>query len=162
MFIRVVAPDNVIIERIEMRIITIVISVLAICVVAATALEVHRERPAPAVNAETQDPVYLGQRISMLEQRLNSIESNIRTLEQQINSQRLTPSQPTSNPESALLRSELEILRSLVRELQCGVVHLDERTLSTAAKDARRRTGTQSTDPCRLNPETPVQFTTLR
>jgi hypothetical protein len=53
-------------------------------------------------------------------------------------------------------------LNSRIRELECAIGHLDERTLSAAAKESRKRTGGPSSDPCRLNPETPVPLSPRR
>src|SRR5215813_8366349 len=97
-----------------------------------------------------QDTLNLERRISTLEQRLYGIESNISRLEQQLyTTQRSTPSpvspQSLSNPEISLLRNEVEMLKGRVRELECGVVHLDERTLPPAKRHAA------SKDPCRQN-----------
>jgi hypothetical protein len=50
----------------------------------------------------------------------------------------------------------LEAVKGRLRELECGLVHLDERTLPASAK-ARQ---TEPRDPCRLNPETPVRLST--
>ena len=125
----------------------------------------HREKTsyANANDSSAQDSVYLDRRISTLEMRLSTIESSLRTLEQQaMSSQRMTQGQPNRDPEVSLLRSEVELLKGRMRELECGLVHLDERTLSVAAKEARKRTSGQSTDPCRLNPEAPVQLSPHR
>jgi hypothetical protein len=146
-----------------MRIITTVFSIIALLAVAGMSIgsqpDSSASRPAPASG---QDTTFLGQRINMLEQRLNLIESSIRTLDQQISTQRSVAPQPNRNPDTAVLQSEIEVLRSLVRELQCGLVHVDERTLSAAAKEARKRMKADPTDPCRLMPETPVQLTSVR
>lgn len=110
-----------------------------------------------------QDAVYLDRRISMLETRLSSIESSMRSLQQQaMVSERSTVTQPTRDPEVTLLRSEVEILSSRLRELECALVRLDERTLSPAAREARRRTAAQSSDPCRVNPDMPIQLSPRR
>jgi hypothetical protein len=105
-----------------------------------------------------QDTMYLDRRISSLEQRLNSLESSVRNLEQQaMISQRPAQSQAIRDPEVTLLRGEVEILKGKIRVLECGLMHLDERTLSAAAKASRGST-VDSKDPCRLNPETPLQL----
>ena len=147
-----------------MRVITRVLSILVLSALLGTALAGYKENASHAsANVTAQDTVYLDRRISMLETRLNSIESNIRTLEQQaMSSQRSSMSQPSRDPETSLLRSEVEILKGRVRELECGLVHLDERTLTLTAREARKRSGGQFVDPCRLNPETPVQLSTHR
>lgn len=113
--------------------------------------------------ASTQDAVYLDRRISMLETRLSSIESSMRSLQQQaMVSERSTATQPARDPEVTLLRSEVEILNSRLRELECALARLDERTLSPAARETRRRTAGQSNDPCRVNPDMPIQLSPRR
>ena len=120
-------------------------------------------QPSAASAIEPQDAAYLDRRISMLENRLGSIESSLRMLEQQATSQRSgATGQPARDPETALVRSEVAILNARLREVECGLVHLDERTLSSSAKEARKRTNAQTADPCRLDPETSVQLSTRR
>jgi predicted nucleic acid-binding Zn-ribbon protein len=110
------------------------------------------------VTTGAQDAIYLDQRIRSVEQKLFSIQSSISRLEQQVNlSQHSIPAQVDRSPETELMKNEVEILRARVRELECGLAHLDERTLSAAAKVGRQRAGTHATDPCRLSPETPIQ-----
>lgn len=124
-----------------------------------------KDYPAPGeVAAESsQDTVYLDRRISTLESRLGSIESNLRSLQQQaMASERSTAAQPTRDPEVTLLRSEVEILSSRLRELECALARLDERTLAPAAREARKRTAPQSNDPCRVNPDAPIQLSPRR
>jgi hypothetical protein len=119
--------------------------------------------PIGTATASAQDTVYLDRRISMLETRLSSIESSMRSLQQQaMISERSTATQPTRDPEVTLLRSEVEILNSRLRELECALVRLDERTLSPAAREARRRTAAQAGDPCRVNPDMPIQLSPRR
>ena len=110
-----------------------------------------------AASEPAQDTLILERRLSTLEQRLFGIESNISRLEQQIyTAQRSTPApvspQAMHDPEVTLLRSEVELLKGRVRELECGVVHLDERTLPAS----RRHTAPK--DVCRQNLDAPVQL----
>ncbi len=108
----------------------------------------------------TQDLINLNQRVSSLEQRLVMIESSVRRLEQQQMSmpRSSAPIQTPRDPEVDRLRSQVETLTLRVRELECGVAHLDERTLSATMKEARRRAGGETQDPCRLNAETPIKL----
>lgn len=116
---------------------------------------------APQISV-TQDIRNLENRINLLEQRFYSMESNINRLQQQVSlSGRTTAAQPSNDPHVDLLRSELESLKARIREVECGLAHLDERTLSATAK-TRRRTGEQTKDPCRQNPEESVQLTLRR
>ena len=135
-----------------MRKLAIPLSALILCAVLGTGVEGHRE---------TQDTIYLDRRISMLETRLNTIESSVRALEQQAMMSRSSSSQTARDPEITLLRSEVEILLARIRELDCGLARLDERTLSASAKEARKRTQ-PAQDPCRLNPEMPLQLSPRR
>src|SRR5205809_2524242 len=147
-----------------MRITTRMLSVFLLTVLLGMAVGGLRARTSSAYPSEpAQDAVYLDRRISTLEMRLSTIESSLRMLEQQaMSSQRMTQAQPNRDPETSLLRSEVELLKGRLRELECGLVHLDERTLSVTAREARKRTSVQPSDPCRLNPEAPVQLSTHR
>ena len=142
-----------------MRIIKTGLAILLFSVVAGTDAGAYRERysPEPGMTG-AQDTIQLEQRIRSVEQRLFSIQSSISRLEQQVSfSQRSNPAQSGRSPGLELVRSEVEILRARVRELECGLAHLDERTLSESAKVGRKRPGAQGIDPCRLNPEAPIQ-----
>lgn len=144
-----------------MQIIRVGVWILAFCIVVATGVEAYRgKNPSEPATAGAQDALGLDRRISSLEQRLYSMESSISRLQQEAIGLRSnsTQPQPGNNLEIDRLRSEIELLNARVRELECGVAHLDERTLSAAAKDARTRAGARSKDPCRLNPETPVRL----
>jgi hypothetical protein len=145
-----------------MRIMTKALIVLTLFAVIGTAAGRYR-KSSSASAVEAQDAVYLDRRISMLETRLSSIESSLRMLQQQTStSQPSYPTPTTRDPETQLLQSEVAILTGRVREVECGLVHLDERTLPASAKESRRQASGQSKDPCRLNPETPVQLSTHR
>ncbi|HWP44187.1 MAG TPA: hypothetical protein VNO14_13170 [Blastocatellia bacterium] len=137
-----------------------VIWAIVFCAAAVTAAGAYRERASTvAAPAAAQDPIQLDRRISLLEQRLYSIESRISSVERQaLAAQRTLPSQTARDPFIEVLRNEVESLKLRLREVECGLVHVDERTLSQSAKEARKRAGGQVTDPCRLNPETPVKL----
>lgn len=119
-------------------------------------------RVSSAAGLEPQDVSYLDRRVSILETRLGSIESSLRSLEQQALSQRPAASQPARDPESALFRSELEILKARLREVECGLAHIDERTLSASVREARKRMNAEPNEPCRLNPEASVPISPRR
>jgi uncharacterized protein YlxW (UPF0749 family) len=105
-----------------------------------------------------QDVMILDRRISSLEQRFFSLESSINQLQQQYMASRSSPASPnTRNPEIDRLRSEILLLEQRIREVECGVVKLDERTLPASARESRRAER-QGNDPCRLRPETPLQL----
>jgi len=106
----------------------------------------------------SQDAMQLDRRISSLEQRFYTLESNINQLRQQITVSRPSPVTPnTRDLEVERLRSEIQLLEERIREVECAAAKLDERTLSPAARAARRTSG-KGADPCRLQPETPVQL----
>src|SRR5262245_17336203 len=134
----------------------------AIIVVVLFVGAMNRTGASSSTEGGTQDTAYLDRRISMLETRLYSIESSLRSLEQQAMLSRSSPAQASRDPEVTLLRSEIEILKSRLREVDCGLAHIDERTLSVAAREARRRAFGQVQDPCRLEPERPVELTPRR
>src|SRR5437870_1169289 len=119
-----------------MRIMTKALMVLTLFAVIGTAAGEFRRSPSASA-VEPQDAVYLDRRISMLETRLSSIESSLRMLQQQTStSQPSYPTPTTRDPETRLLQSEVAILTGRVREVECGLVHLDERTLSASAKES--------------------------
>ena len=141
----------------------IIVLALFFSAVAGAAVESSLERPASAAaTAGAQDAAYLDRRISLLETKIYSIESSVRTLEQQAMMLRSGSAQPARDPETTLLRGEVEILKSRMRELECALARLDERTLSAAAKESRKRAGAQPQEPCRLDAETPLQISPRR
>jgi hypothetical protein len=114
--------------------------------------------------AATQDVIGLERRISLVEQRLTSIEMRINRLEQQ--SRLPPPAAPTTtrlrDTELELLRSEVELLQRRVAEDECGLVKLDERTLSQVSRDERRKGAVGREDPCRLNTDAPLRLSSRR
>jgi hypothetical protein len=123
---------------------------------AAKGYSVHSANtPVPPV---AQDLMNLNQRVNSLEQRLVMIESSVRRVEQQqmAGSRATMPAAPARDPEVERLRSQVETLTLRIRELECGIVKLDERTLSATMKEARRRVGGETKDPCRLDANAPV------
>jgi hypothetical protein len=129
---------------------------------AAAALVVYAARPASTETAavSTQATFMLERRITSVEQRLNTVELNLTRLEQQT---RLSaPAAPTSNvardAELQLLRSEVELLQRRVAEDECGLLKIDERTLTQQAREARRAAAAAREDPCRLNAAAPLRL----
>ncbi|HLM24837.1 MAG TPA: hypothetical protein VK274_07240 [Pyrinomonadaceae bacterium] len=103
-----------------------------------------------------QDVIRLENRVNQLETRLYSMESSIRAIEQQsrlagVNQRGL------SQEEVARLRAEVQTLQLRVAEDECALARLDERTLSSAMRDARRKSATRS-DPCRANVDAPLRL----
>ena len=104
-----------------------------------------------------QDVIRLEQRLNQLEQRLFSIENNLRNVEQQSRIAGATM-RGVSPEELARLRLEVQALQQRLADHECGLAKLDERTLSPAMRAARRTSGAGGSDPCRLNFDTPLQF----
>jgi hypothetical protein len=126
----------------------LLVSVLAIGLVMAARTEAG---PTPQ-----QDVIRLDARVSQLEQRLYTIENSLRTLEQQSRMAGMSGRGAGVTPDDiALLRSEVQTLQVRVMEDECSMARLDERTLSAAARDARRKAA--GNDPCRLNFELPLR-----
>lgn len=110
--------------------------------------------PTPA-----QDVIRLETRINQLEQRLYTMEASIRSIEQQT---RIAGAQSrgggaVSADEFARLIAHLQALQVRVMEDECALAKLDERTLSAAQRDARRKSGAPM-DPCRNNYEAPLRL----
>lgn len=128
----------------------------------AGAYRVKSHSSASVDTTSAQDTIHLERRISLLEQRFYSVETSINRLEQQATlSQRPSTTQSSGREmEINLLRAEVETLRRRLYEMECGLLKLDERTATPAARDSRKKAGAGSTDPCRLNSESPVQLST--
>ena len=102
-----------------------------------------------------QEVLRLEQRINQLEQRLYGMETSLRSVEQQ---SRLgsTTSRGLNQQEVALLVSQLQTLQLRLADYECALAKLDERTLSPAMREARRKSA--GSDACRLNAETPLRL----
>jgi hypothetical protein len=125
----------------------LVVSVLAFGLVLAARSEAG---PAPQ-----QDVIRLDARVSQLEQRLYTIESSLRNLEQQSRMGMSSRGAAVTPDDLTLLRTEIQNLQVRVMEDECALAKLDERTLSPAAREARRKA--VGNDPCRLNFELPLR-----
>jgi hypothetical protein len=115
----------------------------------------------PVVSAQTDS--FLSQRISQIEQRFNQIESRLNRLEIESRLPNMTVPRSSENNETEvrLLRSQIETLQFQIAELECGVIKLDERTLSNAARQTRRQSEPgKENEPCRLNPSEPIRSIT--
>jgi chromosome segregation ATPase len=142
---------------------------VALSIAAAGLSDAYRTRAgtgaaeAGAAAPSSQDTFNLDRRISSLEQRLYTIEMSINRLEQQsVTSSRATPSTERRDVEMELLQTQIRTLQGQLDEIGCGLAKLDERTLSQSVREAQRRSGRLSTDPCRLNSETPLRLSTRR
>ena len=123
------------------------VSVLALGLIMAARSEAG---PAPL-----QDVIRLDARITQLEQRLYTIETSVRNLEQQSRVAGMSQRGNATQDDIVQLRSEIQALRVQVMEHECALAKLDERTLTPAAREARRKAA--GSDPCRLNFELPLR-----
>jgi hypothetical protein len=116
--------------------------------------------PGEAATPAPQDVIRLESRLGRVEQRLYTIESSIRGLEQQSRVSAAAPGAPVARAtEVGLLRSEVDALRGRLAEVECGLARVDERTLTPAAREERRKSPAGAADPCRLDAEAPVRLT---
>jgi hypothetical protein len=113
---------------------------------------------AAAAAPQQQDVIRLEGRLGQLERRLYTIESSIRALEQQTRLSDINTGRGARDPEVGVLRSEVEALRLRLAELECGLVRVDERTLTASAREARRKAAPGVGDPCRLNADAPLRL----
>jgi len=60
-----------------------------------------------------------------------------------------------SQEDITFLRGQLQALQLRLADDECALAKVDERTLSPAMRDARRKTAVR-TDPCRANPDAPI------
>ncbi len=115
------------------------------------------ERAVPTVLAQ-QDP-YLSRRIDQIEQRFNSIESRLNRVEQQSRTASVVPRITDNNDtEMQFFRTQVDSLRLRVGELECGLLRIDERTLTNAARLARSKGGVRESDKCRVSAGAPIQL----
>ncbi|MFN6962922.1 MAG: hypothetical protein ACK4S4_04060 [Pyrinomonadaceae bacterium] len=113
-----------------------------------------------------QNDTYLQRRIDQIEQRFYMLESRLNSVEQQSrfpgttigSGSRVDSELSTMRTQLDLLRLQLDDLRLRVGEIECGLAKIDERTLTPAAREQRRRAAADSTEPCRANPNAPVKF----
>lgn len=117
--------------------------------------------------AHAQTDFALQRRVDMIEQRFYMMESRLNSLEQQ--SRYPSSTSPTSSvrtdSELSSLRTQLEIMRAQMdtlnrrlADVECGLLKVDERTLTQAARDMRRRGREDENEPCRLNPSSAVRL----
>jgi hypothetical protein len=108
--------------------------------------------------APSQDTIRIESRLTQLEQRVYSIETSLRGLEQQSRLAGVSAGSTARDPEVGLLRTELDALRRRLAEVECGLARVDERTLTAAARAARRKAEAGAGEPCRLNPDAPLRL----
>ena len=107
--------------------------------------------------SQQQDVLRLESRLTQLEQRIFTMENSIRTVEQQSRMAGVS-ARGISQDELNLLRSQFQTLEQRLREDECGIARLDERTLSPQRREARRRTAAADPDQCRQNVDTPLRL----
>lgn len=128
-------------------------AVIGFLAVVAVVMQLNRTGSVRAAEP-AQDVMSLDRRINSFEQRLYLMESHINQLQQQIQYAQRQPSVSSArDPEADRLRLEVNLLQARLAEIECGVKKLDERTLPASARTAQK-----PTDPCRLQPNTPVQL----
>jgi hypothetical protein len=113
---------------------------------------------APTALAQ-RDP-FLSQRIERIEQRFTTIEARLSQIEQQTRFPALTRDSTGSRSETEirLLRAQIETLQLRVAEAECGLLRLDERTLSNTVRRAPKKSGIGKNDICRQTPNTPLEL----
>ena len=145
------------------------IVILAFCLGAGVVGYANRSAPGPTTRSLAsselteltssepgQDIMSVDRRVTTLEQHMYTLDSNLNQLQQQIMMLNRTSSQPTgSSADVQQLRIELDVLRSQMTQVECALAKLDERTLTTGKP--RVRAGVK--DPCRLDPQTPIEIT---
>jgi hypothetical protein len=114
------------------------------------------ERAVPTVSA--QQDLFVARRIDQMEQRINTIESRLNRIESDSRMSSITASRPANNNETELrlLQSQVDGFRLRLGEVECGLLRVDERTLTAAARAARKR-GAES-EICRRDAGAAVQL----
>ncbi|SRR5258706_1418266 len=116
------------------------------------------ERVVPTAFA--QQDLFLSRRIDQIEQRFYTLESRMNRIEQ--DSRRPSVGEPRITDSNAVeiqfLRTQLDSMRIRLGEAECGLLHIDERTLTPAARQARKKSVSAGTDNCRLDAGSPVQL----
>lgn len=128
--------------------------VLLVCVVTFGLMMAARTEAGPTPQ---QDVIRLDARVSQLEQRLYTIENSLRNLEQQSRMAGVSGRGGVTQDDILLVRTEIQNLQVRLMEDECGLAKVDERTLSPAAREARKK-GALGNDPCRMNFELPVRL----
>lgn len=141
-----------------LRTLRVVLGVILAAAIGMASGVVLSESPS-ASSAPVQENVFLNQRLRILEQRLYTIESSINQLQQQVvSSQRATSPSGGRDPEIISLRSEVDTFNRRLFEIECGLIKLDERTSTPATREALKRLGASSDDPCRLKAAAPLRL----
>ncbi len=118
------------------------------------------ERAVPTAFA--QSDAFLSRRIDQIENRFYGIESRISRLEtaprpSSITSPITQSITSTNDIEIQNLRAQVDLLRIRLGEAECGLLKLDERTLTTAARASRAKAAL-TPQPCRQDAAAPVML----
>ncbi len=134
---------------------TYLAAAFAVVVVYTGLMGLFGGRAVPTAHAQDQ---FLARRIDQVEQRFFSIESRISRIEQETRAISFAPRLPVTSNDTELqfLRSQIETLRMRIGEAECGLLRVDERTLTPAARQARIKAASASKDKCRSEPQLPV------
>ena len=120
---------------------------------------VFGERAVQTVSAQQTDP-FLSRRVDQLEQRLYQIDSKIDRVEQE--ARRPAISSPSviggNDAEIRALRAEIDSMRIRLGEAECGLLRVDERTLSATARASRKKATVGGTENCRLDPGSSIEL----
>lgn len=105
-----------------------------------------------------QDVIRLETRINQLEQRLYTMDASVRNIEQQMRiAGAASRGGGVSADDFSRLIAQLQAVQVRLMEDECALAKLDERTLTPAMRDARRKSGAAA-DPCRANAEAPLRL----
>ena len=135
------------------RSVTLIVVVLVGLLTIVTLLSASRHSGQDAMRLET--------RINQVEQRMYTIENSLRNLEQQTRFGS-AGSRGAGQEDLIRLRSEIDTLQRRIADDECALAKLDERTLARETKEARRRSGTNRSDPCRSQVDAPLSLPNVR
>lgn len=146
-------------QYIRYRSSTSVVAVLVGALVVVAVFRISLAAGSEVGSTPQQDIIRLEHRLTQLEQRLFTMENNLRFIEQQW---RMGGggARSVSPDDFARLRLEVNAFEQRLAEHECGLAKLDERTLSPAMREARRKA--MGNDLCRQNIDTPLQFSGVR
>jgi hypothetical protein len=142
--------------RPSVRFLVVVMALVALGSIAIA----FRGRSTIAAEAGFQDVMSLDRRISSVEQRIYTMESNINQIRQQVSlyqRPQTLPNQP--DPAVDRLRTDIILIQQRLGDLECAVAKLDQRTLP---KNEAEKAMAQGSDPCRLEPNTPLHIPVRR
>ena len=140
------------------RVNTVLLGLGAVAAVYIAMTGIFGTRAVPVASAQSGDP-FLSRRVDQIENRLYQIESKVDRVDLEARRTASPPATsiiPDNNAEIRLLRTEVESLRLRLGEAECGLLKLDERTLSPAARAARKKALAGGTENCRADPAAAV------